>query len=99
LYRGLKTKGDVDELSGHPDVAERMQELIQGASEVLTTIENGFANPYSPHGFYEIFKAGFLPVPQLMGCREEFPEAVRWQTGMRNGRVDIYEDGKIVSPT
>ncbi|MCD6336073.1 MAG: cobalamin-binding protein [Candidatus Latescibacteria bacterium] len=99
LYRGLKTKGDVDELSGHPDVAERMQELIQGASEVLTTIENGFANPYSPHGFYEIFKAGFLPVPQLMGCREEFPEAVRWQTRMRNGRVDIYEDGKIVSPT
>lgn len=98
-YRGLKKKGDVDELSGHPDVEARMHVLIQGATEVLTTIEKSIANPYTPQGFYEIFKAGFLPVPQLMGCRAEFPEAVRWQTKIRNGRVDIYEDGNILTPT
>jgi len=41
---------------------------------------------------------GFLPVPQLMYCREEFPEAVKWQTKTRNGCVDIYDNGKILSP-
>ena len=31
-------------------------------------------------------------------CREEFPEAVKWQTKTRNGCVDIYDNGKILSP-
>jgi hypothetical protein len=32
-----------------------------------------------------------------MYCREEFPEAVKWNTKLRNGGVDIYLDGKIIS--
>ena len=39
----------------------------------------------------------FLPVPQLMYCREDFPEAVKWDTKLRNGSVDIYLDDKIIS--
>jgi len=33
-----------------------------------------------------------------MYCREDFPEAIRWKTKMRNGCVDIYSDGKRISP-
>jgi hypothetical protein len=33
-----------------------------------------------------------------MYCRDEFPEAVKWTTKVRNGRVDIYEDDKPLLP-
>jgi len=82
----------------NPDVNTRMDYLIEAAAEVLATIDECIENPYTPEGFYDIFKMGFLPVPQLMYCREEFPEAVKWQTKTRNGCVDIYDNGKILSP-
>ena len=97
-YRLLKNKGDVDDMARNPDVNTRMDYLVEAAAEVLTTIDECIENPYTPEGFYDIFKMGFLPVPQLMYCREEFPEAVKWQTKTRNGCVDIYDNGKILSP-
>ncbi len=33
-----------------------------------------------------------------MYCRDEFPEAVKWTTKVRNGRVDIYKDDKPLLP-
>lgn len=95
-FRTLRKKGLIDDMSKHPDVKKRMNFLIEEAKTVLNTIENCINDPYSPQGFYNIFKMGFLPAPQLMYCREEFPEAIRWQTKIKNGGVDIYEDGKII---
>jgi len=97
-YRRLKKNGDIDNMSKHPDVEMRMNFLIEGAIEVLKTIEDCVADPYTPQGLYDILKMGFLPIPRLMYCREEFPEAVRWQTKIRNGCVDIYDNEKIISP-
>ena len=64
---------------------------------MINTIETDIKDTYTPQGFYDIYKMGFLPVPQLMYCREEFPEAVRWNTKIRNGEVDIYLDNKKIS--
>ena len=96
-YRDLRRKGRVDDMSEHLDVQNRMDYLIKGARLVLSTVEQSIRNPYTPKGLYDILKAGFLPVPQLMYCREEFPEAVGWQTRIRNGGVDVYENGKVMS--
>jgi hypothetical protein len=96
-YRALRKKRLINDMSKHPDVEKRMNFLIEEAKIVLTTIESCINDPYSPQGFYNIFKMGFLPVPQLMYCREEFPEAIRWQTKIKNGGVDIYYDGEIIS--
>ena len=85
-------------MSRHADVDERKIFLIKGAKMVLRTIEYCIKNPYTVQGLYDTFKMGFLPVPRLMYCREEFPEAVRWQTKIRNGGVDIYDNGKMMSP-
>ena len=74
-----------------------MHHLISEAKIVINAIESSIKNTYSPQGFFEIFKMGFLPVPQLMYCREEFPEAVKWNTKLRNGGVDIYLDNKKIS--
>ena len=71
---------------------------MEGAGEVLATIQQCVDRPHTPRGLYDVFRLGFLPVPQLMHCREEFPEAVRWHTKVRNGRVDVYENGKPLRP-
>ncbi|NIA08046.1 MAG: cobalamin-binding protein [Actinobacteria bacterium] len=97
-YRLLRRRGQVDDMTCDGDVSERMSFLIQGARDVLATIEECVDFPYTPQGLYDIFRLGFLPVPQLMYCRDDFPEAVRWSTKARNGRVDVYEDDKPLLP-
>ncbi len=97
-YRLLRRRGQVDDMTCVSDISERISFLIQGARDVLATIEECVDQPYTPQGLYDIFRLGFLPVPQLMYCREDFPEAVRWSTKVRNGRVDIYKDNKALLP-
>jgi len=97
-YRHLRARGQVDDMSGHRDVRERTSFLIEGARHVLATIEECVERPHTPRGLHEVFRLGFLPVPQLMHCRDEFPEAVRWHTRVRNGRVDVYENGENGKP-
>ncbi len=84
-------------MNKNQDVNKRMLHLISEAKIVINTIETNIKDTYTPQGFYDIFKMGFLPVPQLMYCREEFPEAIKWNTKLRNGIVDIYLDDKIIS--
>jgi hypothetical protein len=88
----------VEDMTGNPDVRERMSFLVQSAKEVLAAIEECVDTPYTARGLHDIFRLGFLPVPELMYSRDEFPEAVKWTTKVRNGRVDIYEDDKPLLP-
>lgn len=96
-YRKYREKGWIDNMDENPDVNNRMLHLISESKIVINTIENTVKDTYSPQGFYEIFKRGFLPVPQLMYCKEEFSEAIKWNTKLRNGGVDVYLDDKKIS--
>jgi len=96
-YREYREKGWIDNMDENQDVKKRMLHLISEAKIVVNAIESTIKDTYTPQGFYDIFKMGFLPVPQLMYCREEFPEAVKWNTKLRNGSVDTYLAGKIIS--
>ena len=98
IYRKMKAKGDTFDIGHNSDMLNRKKYLLDGARHVLRAIEKCIKDPYSAGGLFEIFHRGFLPVPQLRYCREEFPEAVRWKTKLKNGCVDIYENGKIISP-
>ncbi len=97
-YRRLRARGQVDDMAAHPDVQERATSLVGGARQVLAAIEECVRQPYTPRGLYDVLRLGFLPAPQLAYCRDEFREAVRWETKVRSGRVDVYEDGKPLSP-
>ena len=97
-YRRLRAQGKVDDMSAHPDVQEREASLTAGARAVLATIEECVRHPYTHRGLYDIFRLGFLPVPQLTYCTDEFREAVRWRTKVRSGRVDVYEDDRPLPP-
>ena len=58
---------------------------------LLERIEAVIPNPYGAEGLYRVFAAGFLPVPHLWQCRDDFPHAVRWPTAMVRGSVKVVD--------
>ena len=98
-YRRLREAGDAPDMMRHPEVARRTEELLSGARAVLQAIERVVPAPYTAEGLYEVFRLGFLPVPYLWECREEFEHAVRWKTQIINGSVKVVdENGTPISP-
>lgn len=90
-YRRLRAKGQVDDMSGNQEVAARTAELLEEARAVLRAIESRIPDTYTPEGFYRIFEQGYLPVPYLWECREEFQRAIRWPTRLIRGAVKVVD--------
>jgi len=88
-YRRMCKTGEVERIDSNPELAHRTQNLLTEARTVIRAIEELIPDPYSPAGFLKIFAAGFLPVPRLWECRDEFPEAVRWETRPVNGSIRV----------
>lgn len=96
-YRSLKRKGEVPDMGKNLAIQERVFSLFRDAKEVISVIEKELEDPYSPEGLYKVFAAGFLPVPYLWECRDEFAEAVKWKTRLIDGgMVVVDEEGKPV---
>lgn len=91
-YRRLRRRGRVDNMAEDPDVVARTAELVAEARTVLQAVEANVPDPYGAEGLYRIFADGFLPVPYLWECREEFSRAVRWQTRVIRGSVRIVDE-------
>jgi hypothetical protein len=91
-YRRLRAKGDIDDMTGHPEVAARTAQLLAEARTVLRAIEAAIPDPYTADGLYEAFARGFLPVPYLWECQEEFRRAVCWQTRLVDGSVKVVDE-------
>jgi hypothetical protein len=104
-YRAMKRLGEIEDMSLNQDVLNRTNLLVEDANTILRAIEKSVPDTYTPEGFYKIFWAGFLPVPQLWGAREEFEFATAWQTRMIDGgscvvngenrRISAYERAEV----
>lgn len=91
-YRRIKREGSFPEIGSNPLVLARTAELIAGARATIGAIESTIPHPYTPEGLYRILSAGFLPLPWLAELRDEFPEAVRWNTKFVDGGVATVDD-------
>jgi len=91
-YRRLRRKGLIDDMSKNREVASRTEELIIEASTLIKAIESLIRRPYTAHGLYQIFASGFFPVPYLWECREEFANAIGWQTRLVNGSMRVVDE-------
>ena len=91
-YRRLRTRGQIDDMARHPEVAERTEELLAQARMVLAFIESTVPQPYTPEGLYQVFASGFLPVPYLWECRDEFRHATQWPTKVIRGSVTVVNE-------
>ncbi|MBF0524747.1 MAG: cobalamin-binding protein [Deltaproteobacteria bacterium] len=97
-YRRLRNLGHIEDMSTNEEVKFRTEELLNDARIVLSTIEKTVSHPYSPMGLYDIFAKGFLPVPYLWECREEFHRAVQWNTKMVRGSVKVVDQYNAIIP-
>ena len=97
-YRRLRAKGEVDDMANHPDVLARTEELLADARTVLRAIEVAVPDAYTAEGLYRVFAAGFLAVPYLWECRDEFRRAVAWTTRLVHGSVKVVDEGGIPMP-
>lgn len=91
-YRRLRARGDMDDMTAHPEVEARTTELLAEARAVMRAIETTVPQPYGAEGLYQVFAAGFLPVPYLWECRDEFPLAVQSPTRLVWGSVKVVDD-------
>lgn len=91
-WRRLRAAGAADDMAAHPEVAARTAELLAECRTVLAAIDRLVPEPLSAEGLYKVFALGFLPVPWLWECREEFAQAVATRTRLVRGAV------KVVAP-
>jgi hypothetical protein len=91
-YRRLRARGMVDDMAGGPEVAGRAAELEAECRAVIGAIDTSIPDPSSAEGLYRVFAAGFLPVPHLWECRDEFPAAVSWRTRLMRGAVRLVDE-------
>lgn len=97
-YRRLKRKGWIDMESYEKEITERMNDLFANARSIIESIESSIASPYSVDGLYTIFAAGYLPTPYLWLEKEEFVNAIKWQTKILKGSVRVVnEHGSVVN--
>jgi len=92
-YRMLRVKGDVEDMAGHPEVFSRTEELVTEARALIRGIEASVPNVYSAEGLYAVLARGFLPVPYLWECKDEFKRAIQWQTRLLHGAVRVVDEG------
>jgi hypothetical protein len=98
-YRRLRSAGEIPDMGKHPEVSRRYEAILSGARAILKAVEEAVARPYTVTGLYKIFVAGFLPVPFLVNCRDEFQHAVRWRTKLIQGGVKVVDAfGRPISP-
>lgn len=97
-YRSKRLRGKVPDVHDQPEIELRTTALLQDARLLLSTIEEEINDPYTPEGLYKIFAAGFLPVPYLWERRDEFRNAVNWNTDIVNGGVALVDTNGLPIP-
>lgn len=91
-YRQARIENKVENMAFHKEAAERTALIINEIRMVISLIENFYLDPYSPDGLYKIFHDGLMPVPYLWEGREEFKEAIKWNTAIINGSVEVVDE-------
>jgi hypothetical protein len=90
-YRAMRARGAVPHMGRDAAVHARTEHLCAEARMLLDAIEQHIPEPYTPRGLYHLFAAGFLPVPYLWECRDEFAHACAWRTRLHNGGVALVD--------
>ncbi len=97
-YRQLRDGGKVENMAFHAETKIRTEDLLNEANTIVAAIESNIPNPYTPEGLYKVFASGFLVAPYLWEGKDEFRNAIKWDTSLIKGSVKIVDDyGEMIS--
>jgi hypothetical protein len=92
-YRVLKAGGQAPwNRTVAEEVLARTERLLSRVREAIRAVESAIRDPWSAGGLELMFRAGFLPVPELAAERALYPEALRWPTALVDGGVETVDD-------
>lgn len=95
-YRLLKRSGETADVFSD-DILTRTATMEYAARKIISAMEEFIPDLYSPEGLYLAFVGGWLPVPELWSDSDEFRHAKSWQTQMKNGSVQLFDHGLVVT--
>lgn len=96
-YRFARNMGLIPNMKYDREVQERYEALMYEARTAIKILEDKIPNLYTPEGFYNVFREGFLAVPYLMDQERKYPKATMWKTAIKNGGISVVdEDGNII---
>ena len=99
-YRLQKSQGKMDDMKHNLEVKQRTLDLVGEVKTIRHLIEKNIPEPYTPAGLYKIFQMGIMPVPYLWEGRDEFKEAIKWNTALVDGGVKVIDKaGLPVKPS
>lgn len=90
-YPLQRTRLDIAAALEQGRVKERTVTLVEDVRARLAAMERAIPDLYSPTGLYLALAAGYLVVPALWGCREEFAGARAFPTRVIDGGVRLVD--------
>jgi hypothetical protein len=97
-YRRLRKAGHMPDMGRDLEVSVRTEGLVEEVSALIRAIEATIPDPCSADGLYDILASGYLPLPYLWACREEFPGATIWPTRLVDGAMRTVDaEGRPIS--
>jgi hypothetical protein len=97
-YSDFRRDSGIEAIVAGADVTQRTKELWDQVTGLIRAIESSIPNTYTPAGLYRVLLDGFIAIPQLWGCRDEFEVATKWNTRLVNGGVAIVDGNGAVEP-
>jgi len=96
-YPDFRRRHHLTDFISGAQVRQQTEELWEDATRLIRDMEKRIPNLMTSEGLYRLFQAGYFPVPFLWEGRDEFPHAVNWKTGLRDGGIHILnESGRIM---
>lgn len=89
--RKLKDEHQFDTTVYEPSIEQKTNYFVHEAMIVLSSIEKHVHNYLSAQGFYDIYKAGYLPTPYLWNSTEQFENAIYFKSRYENGSTILID--------
>ncbi|UCE39785.1 MAG: cobalamin-binding protein [Candidatus Aminicenantes bacterium] len=98
FYPEFRHKNALEDITQSKDLMDQTEKLAVEAHMLVQDMEKNIKNLYSVEGLHILFQMGYLPVPFLWECREEYANAVNWTTRILGGGVHVVDEkGKRIS--
>lgn len=96
-YRRLRREGKIEDMTYNKDVMERTVSLYEEANEGIDILERNIPNLYSAEGLFEVLDKGFFPLPYLIDNNNEYQNARKYKTALKNGGIRVVDEkGNII---
>jgi len=94
-YPEYRRKNAVFDIISSSEIENASRELYDESKIMIEHMQKNIKNLYSSEGLFKVFKSGYFPVPFLWECRDEFKNAVNWNTKLIKGGIHVAdENGK-----